>query len=199
MLRNEASAARRMYGSQILRYAQDDKKPYVMPKQQQPQVQQRPIDVIIDQYAAFHQKPVNRFINYICIPLIVFSVIGFVWSLPFPHLKFLGVYNGYLNWASFLIAFTIYYYMRLSPVLSYIMLLILFAITYGVTQLQAADGKGYLLPQFCVFLFVTANIAQFIGNRIEGKKPTFSDEFKFMLNAPVWLLSLVVKKFGIKY
>jgi uncharacterized membrane protein YGL010W len=159
---------------------------------------QRPIDAIIDQYAAFHQKPANRFINYICIPLIMFSIVGFVWSLPFPSLKFLGVYNGYLNWASFLIAFSIYYYMRLSPVLSYVMLLILFAITFGVTQLQAVQ-KGYLLPQVCVFIFVMSSVAQFIGYRIEGKKPTFSDEFKFMITAPVWLLSLVFKKFGIKY
>ena len=164
------------------------------------QTVQRPIDVIIDEYAAFHQKPVNRVINYICIPLIVFSVVGFVWSLPFPQLKFLSVYNGYLNWASFLIAFTIYYYMRLSPVLSYITLLFLFTITFGVTQVQAIQGsKGYLLPQLCVFLFVMANIAQFIGYRIEGRKPTFSNEFKFILTAPVWLLSLVLKKFGIKY
>jgi uncharacterized membrane protein YGL010W len=169
-----------------------------MPKQQQSKIQQRPIDLIIDQYDAFHQRPGNRFINYICIPLIVFSVVGFVWSLPFPSLKFLGVYNGYLNWASFLIAFSIYYYMRLAPVLSYIMLLILFAITFGVTQLQALQ-KGFLLPQVCIFIFIICNIAQFIGYRIEGKKPTFSDEFKFMLTAPVWLLSLVLKRVGVKY
>ncbi|MBC7399761.1 MAG: DUF962 domain-containing protein [Mucilaginibacter sp.] len=163
-------------------------------------IPQRPIDAIIDQYDSFHQKPANRIINYICVPLIVFSVVGFVWSLPFPHLNFLGVYNVYLNWASFLIAFTIYYYQRLSPILSYIMLLLLFALTFGVIQLQAFDGKnGYLLPQFCIFVFVMANIGQFIGYRIEGKKPTFSDEFKFMLTGPVWLLSLVMKRFKIKY
>jgi uncharacterized membrane protein YGL010W len=163
-------------------------------------IEQRPIDAIIDQYNSFHQKPANRIINYICVPLIVFSIVGFVWSLPFPHLNFLGVYNGYLNWASFLIAFTIYYYMRLSPILSYVMLLILFALTFGVIQLQTFDGKsGYLLPQICIFIFVMANIGQFIGYRIEGRKPTFADEFKFMLTAPVWLLSLVMKKFGVKY
>jgi uncharacterized membrane protein YGL010W len=161
--------------------------------------EQRPIDTTIAEYNSFHQKPANRIINYICVPLIVFSVVGFIWSLPFPHLNFLGVYNGYLNWASFLIAFTIYYYQRLSPLLSYIMLLLLFAIIFGVVQLQAFDGKGYLLPQVCVFLFVVANIFQFMGYRIEGRKPTFSDEFKFMLTAPVWLLSLVLKRFGVKY
>ncbi|MDB5003265.1 MAG: hypothetical protein JWQ34_1490 [Mucilaginibacter sp.] len=163
-------------------------------------IEKRPIDVIIDQYASFHQKPANRLINYLCIPLIVFSVVGFVWSLPFPQLKFLGVYNTYLNWGSFLIAFSVYYYMRLSPILSYIILLLLFALVYIVIQLQLAEKSGgFVLPQVCVFIFIMANIAQFIGYRIEGRKPTFSDEFKFMLIAPLWLLSLVLKKFGVKY
>ncbi|MCC8424010.1 DUF962 domain-containing protein [Mucilaginibacter sp. UR6-11] len=159
----------------------------------------RPVDVIIDEYAGFHQKPANRIINYICIPLIVFSVVGFVWSLPFPQLKFLGSYIIYLNWGSFLIAFSVYYYMRLSPILSYVMLLLLFALVYLVIQVQAAEHSGVLLPQVCVFIFIMANIAQFIGYRIEGRKPTFSEEFKFMLTSPLWLLSLVLKKFGIKY
>jgi uncharacterized membrane protein YGL010W len=163
-------------------------------------IEKRAIDVIIDQYASFHQKPANRLINYICIPLIVFSVVGFVWSLPFPQLKFLGIYNTYLNWGSFLIAFSVYYYMRLSPILSYIMLLLLFALVYIIIQLQLAEKSGgFVLPQVCVFIFIMANIAQFIGYRIEGRKPTFSDEFKFMLIAPLWLLSLVLKRFGVKY
>jgi len=55
------------------------------------------------------------------------------------------------------------------------------------------------VPQICVFVFVMSIIAQFIGYQIEGKKPTFSDEFKFMLTGPVWLLSLVLKKFGVRY
>jgi uncharacterized membrane protein YGL010W len=162
-------------------------------------IEQRPIDAIIDQYDSFHQKPANRIINHICVPVIMFSVVGFVWSLPFPQLNFLGEYKSFLNWASFLIAFTIYYYQRLSPILSYIMLLLLFAVTFGVIQLQEFDGKGYLLPQVCIFLFVVANIFQFIGYRIEGSKPTFTDEFKFMLTGPLWLLSLVMKKFKIRY
>jgi len=169
-------------------------------KKQPPKIEQRPIDVIIDQYDSFHQKPANRVINYFCIPLLVFSIVGFVWSLPFPQLKFLGAYISYLNWGSFLIAFSVYYYMRLSPVISYIVLLILFALIYGIIQMQAA-GKagGFIVPQICVFVFVMSIIAQFIGYQIEGKKPTFSDEFKFMLTGPIWLLSLVLKKFGVRY
>ncbi|GAA4096723.1 DUF962 domain-containing protein [Mucilaginibacter panaciglaebae] len=166
----------------------------------QPKIEKRPIDLIIDQYDSFHQKPANRVINYICIPLIVFSIVGFVWSLPFPQLKFLGSYISYLNWGSFLIAFSVYYYMRLSPLMSYVLLLILFALVYLVIQMRAAESSGgFVLPQVCVFIFIMANIAQFIGYRIEGKKPTFSDEFKFILTGPIWLLSLVLKKVGVKY
>jgi uncharacterized membrane protein YGL010W len=162
--------------------------------------EKRPIDILIDEYAGFHQKPVNRYINYICIPLISFSILGFIWSIPFPHLGFLGGYNGYFNWASFLIAFAIYYYMKRSPVLSYIMLIVIFAFTYIIIQLQAwQTAGGFILPQMCVVVFVMANIAQLIGYRIEGKKPTFMENFKFLLIEPIWLLSLGLKGFKIKY
>jgi uncharacterized membrane protein YGL010W len=161
----------------------------------QPITPQRPLDLAIEQYASFHQKPANRVINYICIPLIVFSVLGFVWSIPFPHLAFLGKYNGFINWASFIIAFGIYYYLKLSPMLSYLMLFTFFGFTYIIIQFE----KDPVLPQVCVFLFVMANVAQFIGYRIEGRKPTFADEFKFMLVGPMWLWTVVLKKFGVKY
>jgi uncharacterized membrane protein YGL010W len=162
--------------------------------------EKRPIDILIDEYAGFHQKPANQYINYICIPLILFSILGFIWSIPFPHLGFLGSYNGYFNWASFLIAFAIYYYMKRSPVLSYIMLIMIFAFTYIIIQLQAwQKAGGFILPQMCVVVFVMANIAQLIGYRIEGKKPTFMENFKFLLIEPIWLLSLGLKRFKIKY
>lgn len=160
----------------------------------------RPIDILIDRYAEFHQKPVNQIINYICIPLISFSILGFVWSIPFPHLNFLGSYNGYLNWASFLIALVIYSYMKLSPIISYIMLLVLFAFAYAIIQLEVWQKVGGpILPQMCVVIFVMASIVQFIGYRIEGKKPNSAENFKFLAIEPLWLLSLILKKFKIKY
>lgn len=171
-----------------------------MKKPQLPKTELRPIDAIIAEYDNFHQKPVNRVINYFCIPLLVFSIVGFVWSLPFPQLKFLGVYNSYLNWGSFLIAFSVYYYMRLSPIISYIILLLLFALIYGIIQLQVVEkAGGFVVPQICVFVFVMTIIVQFIGYQIEGKKPTFAEEFKFLLTGPLWLLAIVLKRLGVKY
>jgi uncharacterized membrane protein YGL010W len=93
--------------------------------------EKRPVDIYFDKYAESHQHSTNKLIHWICVPLIVFSLLGLFWAIPFPYLKFLGKYNGFLNWASFLIGFSIYYYYKLSPVLSYLMLLILFGFSYG--------------------------------------------------------------------
>src|SRR5690606_16134611 len=94
------------------------------------------IDTIIENYSALHQHPANRFIQWFCIPLLTFGLLGFIWSIPFPQLAFLGKYSGYLNWASFLIAFSIYYYLKVSPLLSYGILLMVFAFSAGIVTLE---------------------------------------------------------------
>ena len=160
----------------------------------------RPVDIYFDKYAESHQNPNNEIIHWICVPLIVFSILGLVWSIPFPYLKFLGRYNGYFNWASFLVALSVYYYYKLSPVLSYLMLLILFAFSYLIIDLQNWHNTGGpALWQVSLVLFVLAWIGQFIGHKIEGKKPSFLDDLKFLLIGPIWLLHFILKKAGIKY
>ncbi|MDR3696391.1 Mpo1-like protein [Mucilaginibacter sp.] len=166
-----------------------------------PQVaQKRPVDIYFDKYAESHQNPTNKLIHWICVPLIVFSLFGLVWAIPFPHLKFLGQYNGFVNWASFLIAFGCYYYYRLSPVLSYLMVLVLFAFSYGIIEIvgfQKAGGPALWL--ICLVIFVLAWIGQFIGHKIEGKKPSFFDDLRFLLIGPIWLLHFILKKYSIRY
>lgn len=163
-------------------------------------VEKRPLEVYFDKYAESHQNPTNKLIHWICVPLIVFSLFGLVWAIPFPYIKFMGSYNGFINWASFLLAFSIYYYYKLSPVLSYLMLLILFAFSYGVIKLediQKAGGPALWL--ICTIIFVASWIGQFIGHKIEGKKPSFLDDLKFLLIGPIWLLHFILKKRSIRY
>jgi len=161
---------------------------------------QRPVDIYLDKYAETHQNPTNQFINWVCIPLVVFGLLGLVWAVPFPYIKFLGQYNGYFNWASFLIAGSMYFYYKLSPVLSYLMLLLLFSFTYGIMELDTLQKTGGpALWQVSLTILVIAWIGQFIGYKIEAKRPALSEEPKFLLIAPIWLLSFVLKKFNIKY
>jgi uncharacterized membrane protein YGL010W len=160
----------------------------------------RPVDIYFDKYGESHQNHTNELIHWICVPLIVFSLLGLVWQIPFPHLDFLGKYNGFFNWASFLIAFAMYYYFTLSPVLFFLMIWVIGLMSYGIVKLeqwQQVGGPAAWLV-FAI-IFVVAWIGQFIGHKIEGKKPSFLDDIKFLLIGPIWLLHFVCKKIGLKY
>jgi uncharacterized membrane protein YGL010W len=161
----------------------------------------RPVDVLFNKYAESHQDHTNKAIHWICVPLIVFSLLGLVWSIPFPCLTFLGRFCGYINWASFLIGFAIYYYLQLSPVLSYLMLIVtgLFSVCIVTLEKLHLENGWPHLSIVCLIIFVLAWIGQFIGHKIEGKKPSFLDDVKFLLIGPIWLLHFPLKKAGIRY
>ncbi|GGI24238.1 Mpo1 family 2-hydroxy fatty acid dioxygenase [Pedobacter mendelii] len=160
----------------------------------------RPVDLYFDKYQESHNNETNEILHWICVPLIIFSLLGLVWSIPFPYIGFLGKYNGFVNWASFLIAFSVYYYYRLSPVLSYMMLLLIIVMSWGIVSLEQLEKSGGpALWLICVIIFVASWIGQFIGHKIEGKKPSFLDDVKFLLIGPIWLLHFICNKVGIKY
>lgn len=166
----------------------------------QKKIEKKQVDIYFDKYAESHQNTTNELIHWICVPLIVFSLLGLVWAIPFPYLKFLGRYNGFVNWASFLIAFAIYYYYKLSPVLSYFMLLIIFAFSYAIIGLEYwSKTGGPQIWQSCLVIFVLSWIGQFVGHKIEGKKPSFLDDVKFLLIGPIWLLHFILLRLKVKY
>ena len=53
--------------------------------------------------------------------------------------------------------------------------------------------------QICLVVFIAAWIGQFIGHKIEGKKPSFLKDIVFLLIGPAWLLSKIYRKVGLKY
>jgi uncharacterized membrane protein YGL010W len=52
---------------------------------------------------------------------------------------------------------------------------------------------------FFVLVFVLSWIGQFIGHKIEGAKPSFFDDIKFLMIGPAWLLHFIYRKAGIPY
>ena len=67
------------------------------------------------------------------------------------------------------------------------------ALVYPLTLL----GPHVLMT--AIVVFVVAWIGQFIGHKIEGEKPSFFEDIKFLLVGPAWLLSFVYRRFGIAY
>jgi uncharacterized membrane protein YGL010W len=162
--------------------------------------EKRPIDIYLEKYSENHQNPTNKLIHWICIPFILFSLLGLTWAIPFPYIKLLGQYNGYFNWASFVLAFSIYYYYKFSPMFSYIMLLVAFALSYGIIEIDTLHKTGGpALWLVSVIIFVLGCVGEFVGHKIEGRRPSFLDDVKFLLIGPVWLLHFTMKRLNIKY
>jgi hypothetical protein len=105
-------------------------------------VEQRPVDRDFEEYESVYRGAKNSYILLIAVPLMMFGLMALIWAIPFPHIAFLGKYNGYLNWASFLIAALIYYHLRLSPMVSYLLLFMLFGFSYGIIQLEQVEKTG---------------------------------------------------------
>ena len=50
-----------------------------------------------------------------------------------------------------------------------------------------------------LIIFIIAWIGQFIGHKIEGKKPSFFQDIQFLLIGPAWLIGFIYRRFNIKY
>jgi uncharacterized membrane protein YGL010W len=59
-------------------------------------------------------------------------------------------------------------------------------------------NAGAPITAICIALFVAAWIGQFVGHKIEGKKPSFFKDLQFLLIGPIWLLNDLYRKLGIQ-
>ena len=158
------------------------------------------VEFYFDKYAAAHQDPTNRSIQIVFIPVLIFGLFTLLWALPFPYIKFLGAYNADFNWSSFLLAFSIYYYLRMSPILAYVMLFMMMLFCYIITLLQQwAITGGPNLLLLGILITLVASVVLLAGYKKEGKKLSFEYRYKNMLIAPLFLLNLLLKRFKIKY
>jgi uncharacterized membrane protein YGL010W len=147
------------------------------------------------EYGESHQDHANELIHWICVPVIFCSVLGFVWSIPVPAA--IAEAAPWFNWTLVVILAVWVFYVRLSPALS-AGLLFFMSLCYVV--LGAIDSFApWPVWQVCVAAFVLAWIGQFIGHKIEGKKPSFLNDVVFLLIGPAWLMSFVYRKVGQKY
>lgn len=163
-------------------------------------IDQKPFEILFEKYTASHQNQANKILTWFSVPIMIFALIGLAWSIPFPHLGFLGQYNGYINWASLVIAFSIYFYIKISPILSYIMLLVEFIFSFFVIQVDGLlKAGGMFTGSLCLVLIILMLIIQFVGQTIERKQYSFNNVVKFQFYGPIWLLSLLLKKYSIKF
>jgi uncharacterized membrane protein YGL010W len=141
----------------------------------------RNIHALLDQYSESHRNPTNELIHFVCVPLIVFSLLGILWSLH-PVLALAAV--GGAMW----------YYLQLSKPFAVGML----AMSILMLAILAAMPPMTVLP-LSIAVFVVSWIGQFIGHKIEGKKPSFIDDLRFLLIGPLFVLGFLYRRFKLTY
>lgn len=157
----------------------------------------RKIDALLSEYGESHQNETNKTIHWICVPLIFFSVVGLIASIPSGMLTaFLGE-SPYANWATVVLVLAIIYYVSLSITLSLGMMLFAAACIFLAGKLAQLEVAPLWL--ISLIIFVVAWIGQFYGHKVEGKKPSFLKDLQFLLIGPAWLMHFVYKKIGIPY
>lgn len=140
----------------------------------------RRVDQLLAHYEESHRNPRNERIHFVAIPLIMLSLLGLLFEIH--------------PWVSYaLILGSLVYYARLSTVFLLTMAVI------SVVGLALVHAMGEHRLTISVAIFVGAWIAQFIGHRIEGKKPSFFEDLQYLLVGPIFVLSKLFLKLGIRW
>ncbi len=141
---------------------------------------------LLMEYGESHQNPANVFIHWVCVPLIFWSITGFLFLITVP-------YAGNLAIPALLLISL--YYICLSRTLWLGMLIFgcICLIASYVIYVKFYEGSFYIF----LSIFSIAWIAQFIGHKIEGKKPAFLKDIQFLLLGPAWLMAKLYRKAGI--
>jgi len=154
----------------------------------------RKIERLLREYSESHQDRTNKFIHWICVPVIFFTLFGLIRALPVPDAVF--SLSPYLNWATLVLTLVLVYYLVLSFPLFLGFIVWASIVSFGNEWLLMQLGtKG--LVWFSLGLFALAWIGQFIGHGIEGKKPSFLKDLQFLLIGPAWLMNFILK--AVKY
>jgi uncharacterized membrane protein YGL010W len=136
------------------------------------------LEKYLNVYAESHQNPTNILIHKFCVPAIMFSVLGMLKAMPVPE-----SWPLWLDWSFFAVLGALIFYASFKNLKVFTMMVL-----FILPQVLLLE---YLRPRFfllCLFIFIFAWIFQFIGHKIEGKKPSFFTDLFFLLIGPIWVM-----------
>jgi hypothetical protein len=147
-----------------------------------------------EEYGRGRDHPVNRALQWLCIPLIVIGLVGMLWSLPVPQ-AFTDI-SPLLNWGTaFLMASTVYYFI-LSFSLALGILPFVAAVVFVVAWLEMLHWP---LWSISAALFVAAWTGRWAGCVLEGERAPLWRDLQLVMIGPVWLLAACYRRAGIPY
>lgn len=153
----------------------------------------RAVDRWLGNYSEDHRNPTNITIHWICVPTILWTVIALLWIVPVPAaLGRAGLWAGVAMFAALV------FYLRLSRPLMLAMFVVFVVFGLVTEGLYRTLGSSVLL-WLAIAVFVVAWVGQFIGHKIEGRKPSFLTDLAYLLIGPAWLAAKIMRRIGLAY
>lgn len=140
----------------------------------------RKIDQLLAHYGESHRDPRNERIHFVAIPLIMVSLLGLLFAIH-PWVAY-----------GFVLA-SMVYYARLSLVWLVTMAVL------SVLGLALVHAMGERVLIISAAIFVAAWIAQFVGHKLEGRKPSFFEDLQYLWIGPIFVLSKLFLKLGLRW
>lgn len=139
------------------------------------------LDTWLELYGQSHQNKMNQRIHEVCVPLITWSLLGMLWSIPTPAVM------GGLNWSWVFVILASMFYVSLRNLKAIAVALSLVLPFMFFIQFYLFQKLGTNFLATWIVIFVLSWIGQFIGHKIEGKKPSFFQDLQFLLIGPIWV------------
>jgi uncharacterized membrane protein YGL010W len=136
------------------------------------------LDQLLSHYAASHQHPTNEAIHCVAVPVIMLTLLGLLYELH-P-----------IVFALFLVASFVYYARLSTRVL--VLMIVWSGLLTGLIVLM-----GDLRLEICIVLFVLSWTAQFIGHKIEGRKPSFFEDIQYLWVGPLFVADVLGRRYGL--
>ena len=155
----------------------------------------RDLSTFLHDYGDSHRHPVNQWVHIFCVPAIFVSTLGLFWLIPLGQwLGLEGAAAYWVNGGTLLAVLCMPFYLRLSMGVSLLMLGWL-AVSLAVVTL--VDRSALSLGWSALVLWLVAWAVQVWGHKVEGKKPSFTDDLVFLLVGPVFVSLELAYKLGL--
>jgi uncharacterized membrane protein YGL010W len=141
----------------------------------------RRVDQLLAHYGESHRNPRNGAIHCVAIPLIMVSLVGLMYSLH--------------PWVAYVfLAASMIYYARIGSWVFFVTMAVLSLLSVVIVQ-----SLGSALLPLSIAVFVLAWIAQFVGHKIEGKKPSFFEDLQYLWVGPLFVLAKLFGKLNMRW
>jgi len=152
------------------------------------------IDNWLERYGDSHRNLRNPFVFWAAVPMVVLGTIGLFWHLPIPA-EFFEI-SPLLNWGSAFLMATAVYYFIIS--LSLAIGMLPFLLGLAALQLWLAQSP-YPPVGVSVGLLAAGTAGLWLGRGSPGGVRAILQDYQLMMIGPVWLLSILYKRFGVPF